>query len=153
VLGEQWWGRPKGRTQAGSDCRVHSSDLRVVLAPNEHYVYPDVSMVCGHHEVADSNPEILVNPCVVIEVLSPSTEAYDHGDKWRGDKWAAYRRLASLREYVLVSQAHARIEVLRRERDHWVNDVAEAGEGLILAERFELDVDTIYAGIFELPGG
>ena len=130
----------------GSDCRVHSSNQRVVLVPGEHYVYPDVSVVCGHHQLVDGTTDVLVNPCVVVEVMSPSTEAYD-----RGDKWAAYRRLPSLREYVLLSQMLPRIEVFRRERDHWVYDVAEAGDRLILMGRFELQVDAVYEGIFELP--
>lgn len=103
-------------------------------------------MVCGRHQVAEGAADVLVNPCVVIEVLSPSTEAYD-----RGDKWAAYRRLPSLVEYVLISQMHARIEVFRREREHWVYDVAEAGDKLTLADRFEIEVDAVYEGIFELP--
>jgi Uma2 family endonuclease len=130
----------------GSNCRVHSSDQRVVLVEGEHYVYPDVTMVCGRHQVAEGATDVLVNPCVVIEVLSPSTEAYD-----RGDKWAAYRRLPSLVEYVLISQVHARIEVFRREREHWVYDVAEADDKLTLADRFEIEVDRVYEGIFELP--
>lgn len=131
----------------GSDCRVLSSDQRVVVAPGEHYVYPDVSLVCGAHELAEGTRDVLANPCVIIEVLSSSTEAYD-----RGEKWAAYRELSSLREYVLVSQARVRIEVYRRRDDGWHYEVVEAGGRLMLAGRFELDVDAIYDGVFELPG-
>jgi Uma2 family endonuclease len=130
----------------GSHCRVHSSDRRVVVSPGEHYVYPDVTLVCGPHELAEGTRDVLTNPCVIIEVLSRSTEAYD-----RGDKWAAYRRLPSLCEYVLVSQTLPRIEIFRREGDGWHYEVIEAGERLILAGQFELEVDVIYEGIFELP--
>lgn len=132
----------------GSDCRVLSSDQRVVVVPGAHYVYPDVSLICGSHElVADTN-DVLANPCVIIEILSPSTEAYD-----RGDKWAAYQRIPSLREYVLVSQTRPRIEVFRRDDARWRYDVCEAGDRLTLADRFELEVDAVYEGVFELPGG
>lgn len=90
----------------GSGCHVHSSDRRVVVSPGVHYVYPDVTLVCGAHELADGTTDVLSNPCVLIEVLSRSTEAYD-----RGDKWAAYQRIPSLCEYVLVSQTLPRIEI------------------------------------------
>jgi Uma2 family endonuclease len=131
----------------GSDCRVHSSDRRVVVSSGLHYVYPDVTLVCGPHEVADGTSDVLSNPGVIIEVLSRSTEAYD-----RGDKWNAYREIPSLHEYVLVSQALPRIEIFRREGEGWHYDVVEAGQRLTLAGRFELVVDAIYDGIFELPG-
>jgi Uma2 family endonuclease len=131
-----------------SGCRVLSSDQRVVVIPGQHYVYPDVSLICGPHELAEGTHDVLANPCVVIEVLSPSTEAYD-----RGDKWAAYRQIPALREYVLVSQARPRIEVFRRDGEHWQYEVYEAGDRLTLADRFELEVDAIYEGVFDLPGG
>lgn len=127
-------------------CTVHSSDRRVVLRPGEHYVYPDITVVCGTHELGDGASDVLANPTVVVEILSPSTEAYD-----RGDKWAAYRQLSSLREYVLVSQARPCIEVFRREESYWVYDVVETGERVSIADGLLLDVDTIYAGVFELP--
>jgi Uma2 family endonuclease len=135
-----------GTASLGTNCRVHSSDRRVVVSPGEHYVYPDVTLVCGPHEIAEGTRDVLANPCVIIEVLSRSTEAYD-----RGDKWAAYREIASLREYVLVSQTRPRIEIYRREGEGWHFDVVEAGERVILAGQFELEVDAIYEGIFELP--
>jgi Uma2 family endonuclease len=131
----------------GSGCHVHSSDRRVVVTPGEHYVYPDVTLVCGPHEVAEGTSDVLVNPCVIIEVLSRSTEAYD-----RGDKWVAYQRIPSLCEYVLVSQTVPRIEIYRREGEGWHYEVIEAGERLTLAGRFEIEVDAVYEGIFELPG-
>jgi Uma2 family endonuclease len=135
-----------GNAVRGRDCHVHGPNLRVAVMPGEHYVYPDVTLVCGAHELADGAPDVLANPCVIIEVLSRSTEAYD-----RGDKWAAYQRLPSLREYVLVSQTEARIEVFRRQGDGWQYEVVEAGQRLTLAGQFELEVDAIYEGIFELP--
>ena len=63
------------------------------------YAYPDVSVVCGKLQLADEQKDILLNPIVIFEVLSPSTEQYD-----RGEKFQLYRTIASLREYVLVDQ-------------------------------------------------
>jgi Uma2 family endonuclease len=138
--------RELGVATRGYGCHVHTSDRRVVVTPGEHYVYPDVTLVCGPHELAEGTRDVLANPCVVVEVLSRSTEAYD-----RGDKWLAYRRIASLREYVLVSQTAPRIEIYRREGEGWHYEVVEAGGQLVLAGEFELEVDAIYEGIFELP--
>ena len=131
----------------GSSCRVFSSDLRVAAAKGRRYLYPDISVVCGKLELEDDAPDMVRNPRLVVEVLSPSTEAYD-----RGDKWAMYSEVPSLFEYVLVSQARPRLEVFRRERDHWVYDVASAGERLALLEgAATLEVDAVYAGVLELP--
>src|SRR5690606_21529282 len=130
--------RELGNAALSSDCHVHTSDRRVVVAPGEHYVYPDLTLVCGPHELAEGSRDVLTNPYVIIEVLSRSTEAYD-----RGDKWAAYRQIPSLCEYVLVSQTLPRIEIFRRKGEGWHYEVAEAGQRLNLAGQFELEVDAI----------
>jgi Uma2 family endonuclease len=93
-------------------CNVYSTDLRVSVRGGEHYVYPDVVVTCGHEQYEDSELDILVNPLVVIEVLSESTEAYDRGEKFR-----LYQTIPSLREYVLVSQTSRRLEVFRKQPD------------------------------------
>ena len=94
---------------AGKGCRVATSDARV-RATKTTYVYPDVSVVCGK-PVLEGN-DILLNPVLIVEVLSDSTERYD-----RGLKFARYRRIESLEEYVLVAQADPRVEVFRRQTD------------------------------------
>jgi Uma2 family endonuclease len=93
-------------------CNVYSSDLRVSVRGGEHYVYPDVIVTCGEEAFEDDQFDALTNPLVIIEVLSPSTEAYD-----RGDKFLLYQTIPSLREYVLVTQAPRRIEVFRKQPD------------------------------------
>ena len=98
----------------GRPCAVFSSDVRIRIAATDRTTYPDLSVVCGKRETAADDPDALVNPIVIVEVLSDSTEADD-----RGAKFAHYRRLESLREYVLVSQHERRIEVFRREGEHW----------------------------------
>jgi Uma2 family endonuclease len=129
-------------------CTVLSSDQRVGFAAGERYVYPDISVVCGPIVLEDGTSDVLSNPTILVEVLSASTEQYDRGLKWEG-----YQRLASLTDYVLVSQTEARIEHFRRGPDGtWVYRSAQAGERLELAHGVLLEVDAIFTGVLELPG-
>ena len=138
VLGAQLRGR----------CVVLTSDQRVVSMRRERYVYPDVSVVCGPAMAEPGHTDVLANPAILVEVLSESTEQYDRGLKWDG-----YQRIESLTDYVLVSQAEARIEHFRRDRNRtWVYQLAGAGEQLTLSSGVELDVDAIFAGVMQLPG-
>jgi Uma2 family endonuclease len=91
-------------------CTVSSSDLRLRVAPNGLYTYPDITVVCSAPQFVDGQRDTLVNPILIAEVLSPSTEAYD-----RGWKFSQYRKIESLQEYALVSQTEPRIEVFRRQ--------------------------------------
>jgi Uma2 family endonuclease len=79
----------------GRPCRAYTSDMRVHVRPGKAYTYPDVVAVCGEPLFHDTYKDMLVNPTVIVEVLSPSTEAYD-----RGDNSLRYRQLASIQEYV-----------------------------------------------------
>ncbi len=94
----------------GRRCEVYASDMRVKLRHTSMYTYPDVTVVCDEPRFDDDNVDTLLNPTVIFEMLSPSTEAYD-----RGDKFAHYRRLASLQTYVLVSQDKIRVESFARQ--------------------------------------
>lgn len=96
----------------GKLCEVYPSDMRVHVAETGGYVYPDVSVICGEPGFEDGAFDVLLNPILVIEVLSPSTELYD-----RGRKFAHYRMPGSLEAYLLVSQDEARLELFRRQRD------------------------------------
>ena len=89
---------------------------------------------------------MLANPKIVVEVLSPSTEAYD-----RGAKWAAYQAVPSLTDYILVAQDSVRVEHFRREPDgSWRYLLAEEGGTLVLADGVPLPLNAVYAGAFEL---
>ena len=88
-----------------SPCQVYPADMRVKVEASRLYTYPDISIVCGEPQLVDDEFDTLLNPQVIIEVLSPSTEKYD-----RGEKFQHYRQLPSLREYLLISQDHPRIE-------------------------------------------
>lgn len=126
----------------GRSCEVFSSDLRVRVLATGLATYPDVSVVCGKFEQDPEDANTLVNPVVLVEVLSDSTEGYD-----RGEKFGHYRRIPSLREYVLVSQRRPRIEVFRRNEDGtWTLFEAEASGSVKLTSiGCELAVDEVYA--------
>lgn len=124
-------------------CRAFSSDAKVRVLATELATYPDASMVCGPIATDPTDRHAMTNPALLVEVLSENTEKYD-----RGEKFAHYRRLASLKDYVLVSQHTRRIEVYSREGDHWALRVAEAGGSAPLtALDGALSVDRVYAGV------
>jgi Uma2 family endonuclease len=125
----------------GRPCRVFTSDLRVRVAATGMATYPDVSVVCGKLETDPEDSCAITNPILLVEVLSDSTEAHD-----RGEKAAHYRRIKSLREYVLVSQRAPRIEVYRRnEAQRWELFESGAGESAeLLSVRCSLDVSRVY---------
>ncbi len=93
-------------------CQPVSNDMRVCVTPGGLYTYPDVVVVCGKPEFLDSEVDTLLNPTVIIEVLSPSTEAYD-----RGQKFKLYRTLGSLAEYLLLSSREVSAELFTRQPD------------------------------------
>lgn len=134
-LGNQLDGRP---------CEVHGSDMRVKVFDHVLYTYPDVTAICGEPLFEDTFGDTLLNPTVIFEVPSPTTEAYD-----RGEKFARYRRLPSLIEYVLVSQDRTRIERFTRDGDDWV---LTAFDGLDTTVAFvsigcEVRLDDVYAKV------
>ena len=96
-------------------CETYINDMRVKIAPAGLYTYPDVVVVCEKPRFEDADLDTLLNPTVLIEVLSPSTEAYD-----RGEKFAHYRRLESLREYLLVAQNRVCVERYFRQGAQWL---------------------------------
>ena len=93
----------------GSKCEVFTSDFRVRISSCRMYAYSDVTVVCGKPILADERQDILLNPAVIFEVLSPSTEYYD-----RGPKFQYYRAIESLTDYILVDQNQVRIEQYTR---------------------------------------
>jgi Uma2 family endonuclease len=131
-------GRPPG-------CVAFQSDMRLRVLASGRAAYPDASMVCGAVELdpADAAGTTITNPVLLVEVLSPSTEEVDRGDKWRD-----YQRIPSLQEYVLVSQ-HPRIEIFRRlPSGTW--EYVDVREGrVMLASGPTLDVSALYDA---LPG-
>ena len=126
----------------GRACEAHINDLRVKVSPTGMYTYPDIVAFCGEARLEDEHFDTLLNPAVIVEVLSDSTEAYD-----RGEKFAHYRRLDTLREYVLVSQDKIRIERFRREGDEWTLSEVSDPEATLHLE--SIDCHIAVAAIYE----
>lgn len=101
-------------------CEVYTNDMRVWIGPARQYTYPDVTAVSGEPGFQDGEFDTLLNPTLIVEVLSPSTESKD-----RSRKFAGYRRLKSLREYVLISQNEVLVEKYVRDGDKWIYTVLD----------------------------
>jgi Uma2 family endonuclease len=133
------------RRLQNSPCRPFLLDLRVRVAQTGMYTYPDLGIVCGPPHFADDQQDTLLNPTVLIEVLSDSTKSYD-----RGEKFAHYRRIDSLREYLVVDQESPHVEHYTRSGDgSWVlREYDGLGKSLHLpAAGCELFFSAIYEGI------
>ncbi len=108
--------RETGNFLKGKGCDVFGSDLRVHIPPNGLYTYPDAIIVCGEPDIRDKELDILLNPAVIVEVLSKSTQSYD-----RGDKFALYRAIPSLKEYILIASESVGVEhYTRQENNTWL---------------------------------
>lgn len=130
------------RQLASGACRVYSSDLRVRVPATGLTTYPDVSVVCGDRETDPQDPNTVINPTLLVEVLSPSTAAYD-----RGEKLAHYRQIPSLREVVLVDHAEPRLELWRRTVQGFVRTEHRGSEAVTLASvGATLNVSELYMG-------
>jgi Uma2 family endonuclease len=129
----------------GSPCNVYSNDLRVKVSRTGLYTYPDVVVTCGEEQFDDTHNDTLLNPIVLIEVLSESTEAYD-----RGEKFQHYQQLESLAEYLLISQEPYRVEQYSRHTENlWLYSLTPDPKTPIRLRsiRCELALDEIYRNI------
>lgn len=125
----------------GTPCRAHSSDLHVRVLATGLGTYPDVTIVCGPSERDPEHRQTVVNPIVLVEVLSDSTEDYD-----RTDKFDHYKQIPSLQHYVLVSHREHAVEVWSRAGDAWSRAIVHEGASADLsAIGASLDVRTLYA--------
>ncbi|WP_437305165.1 Uma2 family endonuclease [Sorangium sp. So ce388] len=133
--------RELGNALLERPCEVHTSDMRVKIPSTGRYVYPDASVVCGDPVFEDAEVDTLMNPNVIVEVLSDSSEAYD-----RGDKFAQYRSVPSITDYVLVSQNAVRIEHFQRQPDgRWLLSILGPGAQLALDSiSVVIEVDRVY---------
>ncbi len=142
------WGIQLGYKLLGENCSVFSSNARIRTVRG-NYVYPDVSVVCGPPLVYENTDDLLTNPTLVIEVLSPSTTAYD-----RGRKFQVYREIASLQEYVLSHVKTPHVEVFTRQNDQsWIFREYLGVESAVTLPSIGCTVSLadIYAKIFNLP--
>ncbi len=122
-------------------CEAYVNDMRVKIDPSGIYTYPDLAAVCGEPHFEDDQVDTLTNPTLIMEVLSDSTEKYD-----RGEKFANYRRIESLREYVLVAQDKIRVEHYVRDGEQWVfSEVSDPHSTFLLPSiGCELTLSAIY---------
>jgi Uma2 family endonuclease len=129
----------------GRNCKVHNPDMRVTTATGL-YTYPDISVVCGERRFNTDKPKTLLNPMVIIEVLSPSTENYD-----RGDIFHHYASISELRAYVLIDSQRRRIECFSRQEDGaWRIDLIADGDARPLelsAIACSLTLAEVYEGV------
>jgi Uma2 family endonuclease len=102
-----------GQHLKGKDCSYFPGNLRVHNTENTLYAYPDVIIVCGKEEYLDDKFNTLLNPTVIFEVLSPATEDYD-----RGTKFKLYRSIPSLKNYIVVSSTQFAAEIYTRDNDN-----------------------------------
>ncbi len=126
----------------GGDCRLFPSDMRLHIPSPKIYYYPDLLVTCDQRDRLNRNHKNY--PCLIIEVLSESTEARD-----RGVKFAHYQTIETLREYVLVSQLEERVEVFRRYNGRlWLLQTYTTGETVQLQSiNLEIPIAEIYAGV------
>jgi Uma2 family endonuclease len=131
-----------GNCFEGRACESYSNDMRVKIKPSTRYVYPDLVAVCGEPGFEDAEIDILLNPSLVVEVLSRTTQSYD-----RGDKSAHYRKIESLIEYLLIAQDRVSIEQYRRQGDVWtLTEITDPATTLVLESvGCEIPVREIYA--------
>ncbi len=136
ILGNQLLEKP---------CSIFSSDMKVKIKEIKKYTYPDIVVVCGDEEYDDENNEILLNPVVLIEILSDSTEAYD-----RGDKFSHYQFIKTFSEYILVSQYLCKIEKFSRQKDDtWIYSKCDKPDDIVSIEaiKCELPVSEVYRNV------
>ena len=138
--------RELGLGLRGRRCTVQTSDMRTNIQASKRYVYPDVSVVCGRPQFKDETHDTLLNPRVIVEVLSPSTEEYD-----RGEKFVHYQTLPSLAHYVLAAQDKPCIEVFTRLDDgSWNSQTYGPGDRVELkAIECVIEVNQVYSNVFD----
>lgn len=126
-------------------CRGYPSDMRVHVPATGLFTYPDVTIVCGEPQFADDRRDTLLNPTLIIEVLSPSTEAFDRGRKFRH-----YQSIRSLQYYVLISSDHMQVDWYTRQPDApWLFSSASSPDESVALQAIgcTLKLSDIYEGV------
>jgi len=128
---------------AGKPCFVYNSDAAARLS-SRRYTYPDASVTCDERDQPTPDKTEIQSPCVIVEVLSPSTEAYD-----RGEKFGYYRACPHVQEYVLIATKYQTIEVYRRTSSRWLYDAYGPGDEIELTS---LDIRLPLAALYRNAG-
>jgi Uma2 family endonuclease len=139
--------RELGNQLRETDCRVTTNDLRVTFPSLDKYAYPDVVAFCGEPELEEEHLDMLYNPTLIVEVLSPTTEDYDHGKKF-----SRYRRIDTLQEYLLVAQDAPHVEhYVRQDDGSWRLTDTDGLDATITLPSIEaeLPLDEVYLDVLE----
>lgn len=134
-----------GQKLKGKKCKPFNSDQRIHIPSNTLFTYPDISIICGEIITLNNDEYNVLNPTVIIEVLSSSTKNYD-----RGEKFKLYRDIATLKEYILVDSESIHIETFRlNENDHWELEEYNSTEDILIIKAIEenITLSEIYDGI------
>jgi|SRR5690349_21748765 len=124
-------------------CRVHSSDLKVRIEETDLTTFPDVTVVCGDRRTSSIDAHAVINPMLLVEVTSSSTEAYD-----RGEKLSHYKQIPSLVAVLLVSHRRRQVTLVERTAGRWTEREFRGGEFVVVeALELKLSVDELYDGI------
>ena len=130
---------------AGKGCRIMTSDAMVEIDFDGSLVFPDASIVCGNPEFVLGRNDILRNPSIIVEVISPSTGVYD-----RGGKLLKYMQIKSLKEYIIIEQALVQIDVISRDSNgNWLINTYQSlsDEALIPSLQIRLPLSEIYRDV------
>lgn len=141
--------RSIGNQLRARDCNVYPSDMRVKIAKLIKYTYPDIAITCGTENFEDDHVDTLLNPVVIIEILSTSTEAYD-----RGRKFQHYQFIESLAEYILITPDAVRVEQFARQSDRtWLYSEYQNLEDVVKLESVgcELALEEVYMKTSNIP--
>lgn len=122
----------------GRPCEAFGSDMRVKVLATGNYYYPDVSALCGDLEFEDEDEDTLLNPKALFEVLSPSTQAYD-----RGEKSENYRQIPTLTDYLLIAQNRMHVEHYRRHEDTWTFREYKSASDVICLESLDCSLPLV----------
>lgn len=136
-------GRALGNLLAPRDCRVYGSDMKIHTGDGVN-TFPDIAVVCGERQYYLGKEDVIINPLLIVEVLSPSTRGYD-----RGDKFDHYKTIHALEEYLLVDQDSTRVLLYTRREDHWEMREAEGRDSSIYLSSLQdtLTLADVYAKI------
>lgn len=132
----------------GKSCTIYPSDMRLHIPENGLYTYPDLMVVCGPKSFLDEKKDTILNPVLIVEVLSPGTESYDRGDKFR-----FYRSIASLQEYLLVDSRQYNVEkYVKNELGEWVlSDSQDLQSSILLSSiGYTLALQDVYAQVEDI---
>ncbi len=129
----------------GKKCQPFGSDQRIHIEANTLFTYPDISIICGEPETLNNDNWNVVNPAVLIEILSPSTKNSD-----RGEKFKLYRDIPTLKEYILVDSESMHVEIFRlNESDHWELEEYNSAEEILYIRTINenIPIADIYTGV------